>query len=86
MEDKQPSDAWQARNEEELTNALEVMYEMATGFVLGELRQTAPDVYDQLTNSTRKRNQLINNVRYSVDTLVSDILADYIPDKAEPEA
>ena len=85
MQKNQPSDAWQARSEEDMTNALEVMYEMATGFVLGELRQATPDQYEQLTESARRHSQFINNVRYSVDTMLKDIITDYMPDKEEPE-
>ena len=68
---------WVARNEEDKMAGLEVLYEMAIGYVLSELRDEHSDRYEQLANHTRRRSQLINNVRYSVDIMLTELLEEY---------
>lgn len=76
MEPKQTTN-WEARNEQEIINALDVLYEMATGYVLSELRDQAPDVYAGLTARSRTKNQLANNVRYSIDCMLEELVKEY---------
>ncbi|GAB4017716.1 hypothetical protein GCM10028808_49940 [Spirosoma migulaei] len=68
---------WEAGNEAEMLNALDVIYEMATGYVLAELRDENPDVYEKLTSQTRYKSQLINNVRFSVDSMLTEVIKEY---------
>jgi hypothetical protein len=42
--------AWEARNEAEMTNALDVLYEMGMGYLLGKLRNEHPMVYQKVIN------------------------------------
>jgi hypothetical protein len=84
MEDKSIS-IWEARNEAEKVNALEVLYEMATGYVLGELRDEQPENYNKLLSQSRFRSQFVNNVRYSVDAMLAEIIKEYGDEPKEDE-
>lgn len=68
---------WEAGNEVEMSNALDVLYEMAVGYVLGELRDEHPASYEKLTLRNRSMTKLINNVRYSIDITLAEVIDAY---------
>jgi hypothetical protein len=76
---------WEARNETEMLNALDVVYEMAVGFILGEMREQAPEKYEVLICQARKRMQLVNTVRYSIDATINEIVSELVGDRDDKE-
>ena len=81
----EPTPIWEAKDEAERVGALDVLYDMATGYVLSELREEYPDEYQQIVQRPRYRSMLVNKVRCAIDTLLHGLVEAYGADESDEE-